>query len=141
MIGCTQKKETDVLKVVKKDQLNAFVKKSWGHEEWIVNNEKYCGKKLVFNQGHHCSMHFHKIKEETFYLLYGKMLVELEQEDGSIAKRVITSGDVQHITPGLPHRMTALVDSAIIEFSTFHMDSDSYRKSPSGKIDVSTLEL
>ena len=72
---------------------------------------------------------------------YGKMFIELEREDGSIEKRIITAGDVQPIKPGLPHRMTALIDSAIIEFSTFHMDSDSYRKEIGGKVDLDTLEL
>ena len=127
--------------IVKHDQLVAYVEKAWGHEEWIVNNDKYCGKKLVFKKSHRCSMHYHKIKDETFYLLYGQMLIELEQKDGSIQKRVITPGDIQHITVGLPHRMTALVDSAIIEFSTFHMDSDSYRREIGGKIDLNTLGL
>ena len=35
----------------KKDQLVNFVEKVWGHEEWIVNNELYCGKKLFVKKG------------------------------------------------------------------------------------------
>ena len=36
-------------------------------------------------------------------------------------------GDVQHIEKGQPHRFKGLEDSVIIEFSTHHLDSDSYR--------------
>ena len=46
--------------IVKKDQLKNFVEKVWGHEEWIANNDKYCGKKLVVKKGFRCSMHHHK---------------------------------------------------------------------------------
>ena len=49
------------------------------------------------------------------------------------------AGDVQHIKIGMLHRFTGLEDSAIMEFSTFHMDSDSYRVENSGA--VSTEEL
>ena len=116
---------------VKEDQLVKIVLKVWGHEEWIVNNEKYCGKKLVFKKGYRCSMHYHKIKDETFYVISGKVLMEL---DG--VKRVMTLGDSQRILPGQKHRVTAFEHSSLFEFSTFHMDEDSYREEVSGKVDL-----
>ena len=30
--------------------------KAWGHELWIINNEKYCGKLLVFKKDKSFSM-------------------------------------------------------------------------------------
>lgn len=124
----------------KKDQLEHFVEKVWGHEEWIANNDKYCGKKLVVKKGFRCSMHCHKIKDETFYLASGKVLMELEYE-GKKSSRVMTPGDVQHIKIGMWHRFTGLVDSEIFEFSTFHMDSDSHRREKSGAADLSKLNV
>ena len=50
-----------------------FVPKGWGHEKWIVNNDEYCGKLLFFEEGKRCSWHYHKIKDETFYLQSGKL--------------------------------------------------------------------
>lgn len=47
------------------------VKKVWGDEQWLVNNEKYCSKFLNLNQGYTCSLHYHAIKDETFYVLTG----------------------------------------------------------------------
>ena len=43
-----------------------FVPKGWGHEKWIVNNEKYCGKLLFFEKGKRCSWHYHKEKKKHF---------------------------------------------------------------------------
>ncbi len=124
---------------VKVDQLVRYVKKVWGHEEWIVNNAKYCGKKLVFKKGYRCSFHHHKIKDETFYVLRGRFLVELD-DNKNIRKLLVTPGDVIHVSPGVWHRLTSLDENAvIIEFSTFHMEEDSYRRSVSEKVDLKTL--
>ena len=123
---------------VKLDQLENFVKKVWGHEEWIVNNHKYCGKKLVIKKGFRCSMHKHNIKDETFYISAGKILLESEY-DGKKETRLMTPGDVIHVKIGMWHRFTAIVDSQIIEFSTFHLDEDSIRREVSGKVDLKEL--
>jgi len=111
------------------------VPKVWGHEEVIVNRG-YCGKKLVLNKGFRCSMHYHKLKDETFYILSGKVLLEI-----GMKKQIMLPGDSMLIKPGQKHRFTGLEDSEIIEFSTHHEDSDSYRDELSGKIDLDKLEL
>lgn len=103
--------------------------KVWGEEHWIVNKE-YCGKKLILKKGYRCSMHYHKKKDETFYVIKGKVLMELGTK-----KWVMNIGDSLHIPPGAKHRFTGLEDSEIIEFSTHHEDEDSYRVTESEKID------
>ena len=45
--------------------------KGWGYEEWVVNNDLYCGKKLVLFKNKKCSLHFHIKKDETFYIQKG----------------------------------------------------------------------
>ena len=42
----------------------------------IVNKEEYCGKILFFVKGKKCSWHYHKIKDEVFYIREGKLLVK-----------------------------------------------------------------
>ncbi|KKP26250.1 MAG: hypothetical protein UR14_C0002G0026 [candidate division TM6 bacterium GW2011_GWE2_31_21] len=116
-----------------KMQLVNFAEKEWGHEEWIVNNDLYCGKKLILKKGFRCSMHMHKVKDETFYILSGKVLMETEFE-GEKTVKIMEAGDIQHIKINMLHRFTGLEDSQIMEFSTFHMDSDSYRVEVSGKV-------
>jgi len=105
------------------------VDKGWGYEKWIVNKEEYCGKLLFFNKGKRCSWHFHKLKDEVFYLQSGKMLVKYGyDEDISVAKELILEPGMNfHIDRGLKHQMVALEDSELYEFSTQHFDEDSYR--------------
>src|SRR5260370_30961190 len=49
------------------------VLKGWGREIWIANNPLYCGKILEIRKGKRCSLHFHKLKTESFYLRSGRL--------------------------------------------------------------------
>ena len=104
------------------------VQKGWGKEIWLANNNKYCGKILKFNAGAKFSMHYHVDKEETFYILDGHL--KLKYFDLSNAEEKIQdlySGDVVDIPQFNPHKIEAIKESTIIEISTHHEDSDSYR--------------
>jgi mannose-6-phosphate isomerase-like protein (cupin superfamily) len=109
-----------------------FVPKSWGWELWIVNNSKYCGKILFVKQGQFLSYHFHKLKDEVLYVQSGKArFVISENADGSNPEeKFLDVGMAYHVTENCPHQIEALSDLTIIEFSTTHFDSDSYRLSP-----------
>ncbi len=98
------------------------VSKSWGKEVWMANTELYCGKLLILKKDKSCSLHFHNIKDETFYIYSGKVLMKIEE-----GGRVMNVGDAILIKPGTKHKFTGLEDSVIIEISTHHEDSDSYR--------------
>jgi quercetin dioxygenase-like cupin family protein len=109
-----------------------FVPKGWGFEKWIVNNEEYCGKLLYLVKGKRCSWHYHKLKDETFYIQSGKIkLLYGDEDDPKNAIEIILSpGDKFHIYRGLRHQMTALKDTELFEFSTQHFDEDSHRLIP-----------
>tara|TARA_R100000664_G_C2745931_1_gene133706 strand:+ start:1409 stop:1786 length:378 start_codon:yes stop_codon:yes gene_type:complete len=105
------------------------VEKGWGHEIWIINKSEYCGKLLFFKKGKMCSWHHHKIKDEVFYLQSGLMRVKFSYED-DIQKAdeiILEPGQNFYVPTGLRHRMIALEDSELFEFSTEHFDSDSHR--------------
>ena len=106
-----------------------YVPKGWGHEKWIVNTEEYCGKLLFLNEGKRCSWHYHKLKDETFYLQSGKILLYYGDTDNlDEAKDIILEpGDKFHVYRGLRHQMIAIEDSELFEFSTEHFDEDSIR--------------
>ena len=106
-----------------------LVPKGWGHEKWIVNKEEYCGKLLCFDKGKKCSWHVHRLKDEVFYLQSGKMIVKYSDDDDidKAKELILNPGDNFHVYRGLRHRMIALEDSELFEFSTEHFDSDSYR--------------
>ena len=106
-----------------------FVPKGWGFEKWIVNCQEYCGKILHLVKGKKCSWHFHKLKDEVFYIQSGKIILRYyDGDDIVLADEVILSrGDKFHVYRGLRHQMEALEDTELFEFSTQHFDEDSYR--------------
>lgn len=102
--------------------------KGWGEELWIINTDKYCGKLLKFNKGATFSDHFHIIKDETWYVLEGKL--ELRHYDLANADKlttIIKRGDTVRVPPNNPHQLHALEPSIVIEVSTPHDEKDSYR--------------
>ena len=105
------------------------VSKGWGHEKWIVNNEKYCGKLLFIKKGKQTSWHYHKVKDEVMFVQGGKVkILYSTKDDISKAKEVtLTKGQAFHIPTGLIHRIRALSDTELFEFSTEHFDEDSIR--------------
>lgn len=106
-----------------------YVEKGWGYEKWIVNKKEYCGKLLFFKEGKQCSWHYHKKKDEVFYLQSGKMIVRYSEGDNpELAKQIILEpGQNFYVYTGLRHQMYALEDSELYEFSTQHFNSDSHR--------------
>lgn len=61
-----------------------IVPKTWGHEKIIANRAAlidgpgYCLKELTVEpNGQACSVHYHAIKTETFYILSGVLMLEL----------------------------------------------------------------
>ena len=103
--------------------------KGWGYEKWIVNKDEYCGKLLHIIKGKKCSWHYHKLKDETFYLQEGKILLKYSDEDNIEESKelILERGDKFHVYRGLRHQMFALEDTDLFEFSTQHFDNDSYR--------------
>lgn len=130
--------------------LPSYTPKKWGYELCHFSNELFTGKTLHLLRGHACSLHVHFLKSETFYVRKGLVKLEwidLEQDlellrNGSIEldkeallRRFnmyakiddLKSGESFYVPPGRAHRFFGTQTSEIIEFSTQHLDSDSYR--------------
>jgi len=122
-------------KQIQKMAKSKLFKKVWGSEEWLVNNDNYCGKILTLNPGFQCSYHYHKKKDETFYVLEGLVYLKLEGEE-----IILHPSDSQRILPGQRHQFASLDGiSKLIEISTHHEEDDSYRESESDKINLDEL--
>ena len=104
------------------------VPKGWGEELIIENNEMYCGKLLKFKKGCKFSMHYHLIKDETWYVNEGEFLYRwIDTEPADVHDVKLKEGDVVRQRVGQPHQLFALTDGVIFEVSTEHFDEDSYR--------------
>lgn len=134
-----------------------LVKKVWGYERQIANfkQEGYCGKILTVIPGFQCSVHFHAVKHETFFVLRGELYVELYDipKDCRMAAVANPAGVkdrmLRHpyakwlkehekltIAPFQAHRFWCGGNkhgeiAEFIEFSTYDDEADSYRVVPS----------
>lgn len=101
------------------------IKKSWGAETWIENNELYCGKLLECNYNCWSSngkYHWHKKKDETFYIIEGSLLLDINGKE-----YILQPGFKFRIKPNTKHRFKSITTYCkFYEFSTKHEDSDSY---------------
>lgn len=112
-------------------RLEGFVEKGWGHELIWATNDHYCGKLLKFNAGAKFSMHFHAEKDETWYVLSGRFLVEyIDTTTAKMQDRYLETGDTWHNPPLLPHRIICVEEGTIIEVSTPDSVEDNYRVMP-----------
>lgn len=109
-------------------RLEGFVKKGWGHELIWATNDKYCGKMMKFNKGAKFSMHFHREKEETWYILDGVFLVHwINTLTADVITNKLKAGDTWHNEPLLPHQVECIEEGTIIEVSTPDSVEDNYR--------------
>ena len=74
-------------------------------------------------------MHYHVNKHETFYVLEGSLQVDwVETEEGEVNTTIIGKGGCMEMPKNRPHKLIAKNGNVkLIEASTLHEDSDSYR--------------
>ena len=84
----------------------------------IVNRE-YCKKLLIVLPGQKHPMHSHKIKEETFQLLYGDLEVNIGGKE-----KTMKPGDIQTVLRGEKHSFTSQTGAIFEEISTTHVRND-----------------
>ena len=99
------------------------IEKPWGQEEIWAETDKYIGKILTILPGHRLSLQYHEKKEETIYVLQGKLNIWLSESEEN--KIVLNKGAVYHVKPGQIHRFGAPKGNTItklIEVSTPELD-------------------
>jgi mannose-6-phosphate isomerase-like protein (cupin superfamily) len=120
-----------------KPHKTAIKLKPWGREIWFAYTDKYAGKILEVKKGHRYSLQYHEKKQETQYILEGKVKFTYGKDLKHLKTIKMKEGDKIDILPGEIHRLEALENSKIIEVSTPHlMDivklSDDYGRTGKG---------
>lgn len=109
------------------------VDKGWGFEIIFANNDKYCGKLLVFERaGAKTSLVFHKEKAKSWFVNAGKFKVTyIDVATGQMKEAILDEGKTADFGPLGPHQVEALVDSSIIfEVGTGDYIEDRFRLAP-----------
>ncbi len=94
-----------------------------GETEININNnveQGYCGKFMFLFAGQTCPMHHHRKKHETFFIVKGKVDMELSGK-----KYILKQGDRLIVNQLSKHMFTALEDSLILESSNPDLVDDS----------------
>lgn len=90
-----------------------------------VVNRGYCKKLLVSLPGQMHPEQYHKKKEETFHIIHGEIMLELDGEP-----MLCKPGDVVTIEPGVRHKFKTETGAVIEEISTTHNMHDSFYTDP-----------
>jgi mannose-6-phosphate isomerase len=98
------------------------VDKPWGHELIWAKTERYVGKILHIKAGEALSLQYHRQKDETIMVLTGKLRFEHFAEGEEPKTTELGPREPFHVTPGLRHRMIAIVDTDVLEVSTTELD-------------------
>jgi mannose-6-phosphate isomerase-like protein (cupin superfamily) len=107
--------------------------KGWGFEIVFANNDKYCGKLLVFEKaGAKTSLVFHKEKAKSWFINAGRFKVTfIDVATGEIKQSELSEGQTADFGPLGPHQIEALVDNSMIfEVGTADYVEDRFRLSP-----------
>ncbi len=92
-----------------------------------IHNEKYCKKILFLLKDQIHPEQYHKKKQETFFILFGKIKLILKEKRKKIIK-ILSEGDTFTIKPGVTHKFITKSNpgSVIEELSTYSSKSDSF---------------
>lgn len=98
------------------------VEKPWGHEIWWAQTDKYAGKLLIVKAGERLSVQMHRQKDETSYLLSGRLILVQGASEDELTEREIGPGVSWRNEPGLVHTIEAIEDATVLEVSTPELD-------------------
>ena len=98
------------------------VPKPWGYELIWAHTPQYAGKILSIRAGCRLSLQLHERKQESMYLLNGRLEVEIETEAGQRCHYRVLPGETLFIPAGCRHRLHALTACRVLEVSTAELD-------------------
>jgi mannose-6-phosphate isomerase len=98
------------------------VEKPWGYEIWYAWTDQYVGKIIHVNKGGKLSLQYHDHKDETSYLLSGRLLLTKGATADALTVTEIAAGHQWRNLPGEIHTIQGVEDSDVLEVSTPHLE-------------------
>jgi mannose-6-phosphate isomerase len=98
------------------------VPKPWGYELIWAETDRYAGKLIAIESGRRLSLQLHERKEESLYVLSGRLRLHLEDAAGEMRFADLGPGDHAYVPARRRHRFEALERVELIEVSTADLD-------------------
>jgi mannose-6-phosphate isomerase-like protein (cupin superfamily) len=98
------------------------VEKPWGYEIWYALTDRYAGKILHVKAGHRLSLQYHERKDESCYVMSGRLLLVQGESGDTLTERVVAEGDVWRNAAGSVHTIEAIETAEVLEVSTPDLD-------------------
>ena len=110
------------------------IEKPWGYEVLWAKTKDYVAKVMHVNSGHRMSLQYHEKKEETIYVMAGKLRIWNSDDDDNYVD--LECGSIYHVPPGKVHRFgseTEKYGTMLMEVSTNHLEdvirlADDYKR-------------
>ena len=107
--------------------------KIWGETTEFFRNALVSAHHISIKKGGFCSEHRHASKYNLFYVISGKLLVQIWRDKNSIDKTLVSAGQSTAVSPGFYHKFWALEDTEAIEvYQVFLEDPDIERRCEGG---------
>lgn len=112
-----------------------IVDKPWGREIIYASCEHYLGKVIEISEGHRLSLQAHVEKDETIYVLDGRLALTVGDSPEAVQTRDMEPGEAFRVRAGTVHRFAAPYGAVrVLEVSTPHPNdvvrfSDDYGRS------------
>jgi mannose-6-phosphate isomerase len=103
-------------------ELPKTIQKPWGHEVWYAHTDRYAGKIIVVETGHRLSLQYHEYKDETSYLLSGRLKLWQGNSADALVEREVGPGEAWRNHTGLVHMIEAIETATVLEVSTPELD-------------------
>lgn len=95
------------------------VDKPWGYElHWVREGLPYMGKIEHINEGGVLSLQVHDAKQESYFMMSGRALLEWQDSSGKMVQTEMKPGLGYTISIGQKHRIIGITDCDVIEAST-----------------------
>jgi mannose-6-phosphate isomerase len=107
---------------LKPEDVPLRVDKPWGYELWWAWTDHYVGKILHVEAGHRLSVQYHEHKDETSYVLRGRLKLFKGRSADELVESGVGEGAQWRNMPGEVHTIEAIEDADVLEVSTPHLD-------------------
>jgi len=104
--------------VTKNIKIEEDFKRPWGGFIKFIDNKPCTVKILFIKKGGRLSLQLHKLREEFWYVIGGKIKVTLGKSLKSLKKKGLKEGESIEVPKGFLHRIEGIKNSKVLEIST-----------------------